>query len=224
MYMRVLIVEDNEKLAKYTKQMLEEEGFAVDSVFDGEAGERRARSGNYDLVVLDIMLPKKDGISVCKSLRDDNIILPILMITAKGEVDDRILGLDSGADDYLIKPFAMKELLARVRALLRRPQEKLVTKLKVQDIILDNSNHSAMKDGKALILTLKEYSVLEYLMLNTDSVVTREQLLEHCWDFAYSPFSNITDVYIKQLRKKLKDTNEKYIQTIRGVGYTFKSK
>lgn len=224
MYMRVLIVEDNEKLAKYTKQMLEEEGFAVDSVFDGEAGERRARSGNYDLVVLDIMLPKKDGISVCKSLRDDNIILPILMITAKGEVDDRILGLDSGADDYLIKPFAMKELLARVRALLRRPQEKLVTKLKVQDIILDNSNHSAMKDGKALILTLKEYSVLEYLMLNTDSVVTREQLLEHCWDFAYSPFSNITDVYIKQLRKKLNDTNEKYIQTIRGVGYTFKSK
>lgn len=224
MYMRVLIVEDNEKLAKYTKQMLEEEGFAVDSVFDGEAGERRARSGNYDLVVLDIMLPKKDGISVCKSLRDDNIILPILMITAKGEVDDRILGLDSGADDYLIKPFAMKELLARVRALLRRPQEKLVTKLKVQDIILDNSNHSAMKDGKALTLTLKEYSILEYLMLNTDSVVTREQLLEHCWDFAYSPFSNITDVYIKQLRKKLKDTNEKYIQTIRGVGYTFKSK
>lgn len=222
--MRILIVEDNEKLAKYTKQMFEEEGYAVDSVFDGEVGERRVRSGNYDLVLLDIMLPKKDGISVCKSLRDDNVNLPILMITAKGEVDDRILGLDSGADDYLVKPFDMKELLARVRSLLRRPQEKVITKLSVQDITLDNSRHSATQGSKALPLTLKEYSILEYLMLNADTVITREQLLEHCWDFAYSPFSNITDVYIKQLRKKLKDSNEKYIQTIRGVGYTFKSK
>lgn len=221
--MRILIVEDNEKLAKYTKQMFEEEGYAVDSVFDGEVGERRARSGNYDLVVLDIMLPKKDGISVCKSLREDNVNLPILMITAKGEVEDRILGLDSGADDYLVKPYDMKELLARVRSLLRRPQQKIITKLSVQDITLDNSKHVATQNGKVLSLTLKEYSILEYLMLNTDVVITREQLLEHCWDFAYSPFSNITDVYIKQLRKKLKDSNEKYIQTIRGVGYTFKS-
>ena len=222
--MRLLIIEDNEKLAKYTKQMLEEEGYAVDSAFDGVTGERLTRSGNYDLVVLDIMLPKKDGISVSKSLREDNINLPIIMITAKGEVDDRILGLDSGADDYLVKPFDMKELLARIRALLRRPQDKIITKLKIQDIEIDNSKHSVTKKGISLSLTLKEYSILEYLMLNADQVVTREQLLEHCWDFAYSAFSNITDVYIKQLRKKLKDTNEKYIQTIRGVGYTFRSK
>ncbi|HEY5588965.1 MAG TPA: response regulator transcription factor, partial [Candidatus Paceibacterota bacterium] len=137
---------------------------------------------------------------------------------------DKIIGLDSGADDYLVKPFDMKELLARVRALLRRPQDKIITKLKVQDITLDNNKHIATKKGIAIPLTLKEYTILEYLMQNADIVVTREQLLEHCWDFAYSAFSNITDVYIKQLRKKLKDINEKYIQTIRGVGYTFKSK
>ncbi|MEK7185199.1 MAG: response regulator transcription factor [Patescibacteria group bacterium] len=220
--MRILVVEDNEKLAKYTKQMLEEEGYAIDVAHDGETGERMARSGSYDLVFLDIMLPKKDGISVCKDLREDNVNLPIIMITAKGEVDDRIEGLDSGADDYLVKPFDMKELLARTRALLRRPKEKLAVKLNVQDIVLDNGNHSVLKGNKVLALTLKEYSILEYLMLNVGQVVTREQLLEHCWDFAYSAFSNITDVYIKQLRKKLGDTNEKYIKTIRGVGYAFK--
>jgi len=222
--MRILVVEDNEKLAKYTKQMLEEDGFAVDSVHEGEQAERMIRSDNYDLVILDIMLPKKDGISICKDVRNDNINLTIIMITAKGEVDDKILGLDSGADDYLVKPFEMKELLARVRALLRRPQNKIITKLKVQDIELDNNKHIVIKKGTNLSLTLKEYAILEYLMMNADQVITREQLLEHCWDFAYSAFSNITDVYIKQLRKKLKDTNEKYIQTIRGVGYTFKSK
>lgn len=222
--MRILIIEDNEKLAKYTKQMLEEEGYAVDIAQEGEQGERMAKSDNYDLIILDIMIPKKDGIAVCKSLREDSKNMPIIMITAKGEIDDKILGLDSGADDYLVKPFDMKELLARTRALLRRPKEKLFTKLKAQDIVLDNNKHIATQKGKVLSLTLKEYNILEYLMLNMDKVITREQLLEHCWDFAYSAFSNITDVYIKQLRKKLKDTNEKYIQTIRGVGYTFKSK
>ncbi|MES2223915.1 MAG: response regulator transcription factor [Patescibacteria group bacterium] len=222
--MRILIVEDNEKLAKYTKQTLEEEGYAVDAVHDGESGERMARLGHHDLLILDIMLPKKDGISVCKSLRKDDINLPIILLTAKGEFADRIEGLDSGADDYLVKPFNMDELLARVRALLRRPQEKIIALLQVQDIVLDNSKHIVTKGGKVLSLTLKEFSILEYLMRNAGQVVTREQLLEHCWDFAYSAFSNITDVYIKQLRKKLKDTNEKYIQTIRGVGYTYKTK
>jgi DNA-binding response OmpR family regulator len=222
--MRILIVEDNEKLAKYTKQMLEEEGYAVDIASDGEQGERLALSDNHDLIILDIMLPKKDGVSVCKSLREKSINIPIIIMTARGEIGDKILGLDSGADDYLVKPFDMKELLARTRALLRRPQDKLLTKLEAQDIILDNSKHVAIQKGKVISLTLKEYIILEYLIINIDKVVTREQLLEHCWDFAYSAFSNITDVYIKQLRKKLKDSNEKYIQTIRGVGYTFKSK
>lgn len=218
------MVEDNEKLAKYIKQMLEEEGYAVDSAYDGEAGERMARAGTRDLVVLDIMLPKKDGIAVCKSLRDKEINLPIIMLTAKGEIEDRILGLDSGADDYLVKPFEMKELLARIRALLRRPQEKVLAKIEVQDICMDNNTHTVTLKGKPLSLTLKEYAVLEYLMRNAGAVVTREQLLEHCWDFAYSAFSNITDAYIKQLRRKLKDTDDKYIQTIRGVGYTLRSK
>ncbi len=222
--MRILIVEDNEKLATYTKQMLTEDGYAVDTVADGEAGERMARSGNYDLMVLDIMLPKKDGIAVCKSLRDDEVTLPIILMTSKGELDDKISGLDSGADDYLVKPFEMKELLARVRALLRRPHERVITTLSLQDIVLEPGTHRVTHKGKIIPLTLKEYAILEYLMRNADNVITREALLEHCWDFAYSAFSNITDVYIKQLRKKLKDTNEKYIKTIRGVGYTFRSK
>ncbi len=222
-HMRILVVEDNQKLAKYIKQMFEEEGYAVDSIFDGESGERMARAGVYDLIVLDVMLPQKDGIAVCKDLRDDNVNVPILMLTAKGEVDDKVLGLDSGADDYMLKPFEMKELMARTRSLMRRPQEKFTGTLEVQDLILDSSKHVIAKNGKDLALTLKEYAILEHLMRNVDTVVTREQLLEHCWDFAYSAFSNITDVYIRQLRKKLHDRNEHYIQTIRGVGYKLKS-
>jgi DNA-binding response OmpR family regulator len=141
-----------------------------------------------------------------------------------GEVDDRVAGLDSGADDYLVKPFEMKELLARVRSLLRRPQERFLGTIEVQDLVLDGGRHVIAKGGEDLSLTLKEYTILEYLMRNADTVVTREQLLEHCWDFAYSAFSNITDVYIRQIRKKLNDSNEQYIQTIRGVGYTLKSR
>ncbi len=217
--MRILIVEDNQKLAKYTAQMLEESGYAVDTAPDGEMGERMAEMRVYDLVILDIMLPKKDGIAVCTFLRAQGNTVPVLMLTAMGETDDRVLGLDSGADDYLVKPFEMKELMARVRSLLRRPQDTFVEKLEVQDLILDPIQHSVIKGKKVISLTLKEYSILEYLMRNVDAVVTREQLLEHCWDFAYSAFSNITDVYIRQLRKKLNDTNERYIQTIRGVGY-----
>lgn len=221
--MRILIVEDNKKLAEYITQMFEEEGYAVDSAGDGETGERMAGGGAYDAVILDVMLPVKDGISVCKDLRADDMNAPILMLTARGDIDDRVLGLDSGADDYLVKPFEMKELLARTRALLRRPQEKFIGVLTVQDLTLDPTKHIVTKKNKAISLTQKEYSILEYLMRNADTVVTREQLLEHCWDFAYSAFSNITDVYIRQLRKKLKDTNEHYIQTIRGVGYKFTS-
>jgi DNA-binding response OmpR family regulator len=220
--MRILIVEDNQKLAQYIKQMFEEEGYAVDSASDGETGERMAGGGAYDAIILDVMLPSKDGIAVCKDLRGVDMNAPILMLTARGDVDDRVLGLDSGADDYLVKPFEMKELLARTRALLRRPQNTFIGVLTVQDLTLDPTKHIVTKKNKSISLTQKEYSILEYLMRNADTVVTREQLLEHCWDFAYSAFSNITDVYIRQLRKKLKDTNEHYIQTIRGVGYKFK--
>ncbi len=221
--MRLLVVEDNQKLSKYIKQMFEEEGYAVDTAFDGSVGLRMAASGAYDLLILDVMLPVQDGISVCVALRNENILVPIIMLTALGDTEDKVLGLDSGADDYLVKPFDMKELSARVRSLLRRPASTFIDVLRVQDIELDSGRHIALQKKKVLALTLKEYTILEYLLRNADTVVTREQLLEHCWDFAYSAFSNITDVYIRQLRKKLNDTDEKYIQTIRGVGYKFKS-
>lgn len=222
--MKLLIVEDTEKLAKYMKQMLEEESYAVDVVGDGEVGERRILSGSYDAVILDIMLPKQDGIMTCKKVRAEGNTTPILMLTAKGEVEDRIEGLDSGADDYLVKPFAMEELLARVRALLRRPTTAVGDELFVQDVHLNCSTRVVTVAGKSVGLTLKEYAILEYLMRNAGQVISREQLIDHCWDFAYSAFSNITDVYIKQLRQKLGGNHEQYIKTIRGVGYTFQER
>jgi DNA-binding response OmpR family regulator len=219
--MKVLVVEDTEKLAKYIKQTLEEESYAVDVVGDGETGERRIMSGTYDAVILDIMLPKQDGINTCKAVRMRGNTTPILMLTARGEVGDRIEGLDSGADDYLVKPFATEELLARLRALLRRPTISVPDELSVQDVVLKTGTREVSVGGRTLALTLKEYAILEYLMRNAGTVITREQLIDHCWDFAYSAFSNITDVYVKQIRQKLGD-HEKYIKTIRGVGYSFK--
>ena len=219
--MRILIVEDNQKLAGYIKKALEQKSYSVDCIYDGETGEKRATFGEYDLLILDIMLPKKDGFSVCKDLRENNINMPIIMLTAKDELDDKVEGLDSGADDYLVKPFELKELLARVRALLRRPKEKINEILKAQDITIDNAKHIAKQGDKILSLTLKEYAVLEYLIRNKGQIVIRDNILDHCWDWAFDSFSNIVDVYIKQLRKKLNDKNGKYIKTIRGVGYQF---
>ncbi len=219
--MKILIVEDNQRLAGYIKKALEQKSYSVDCVYDGESGERRAEFGEYDAVILDVMLPKKDGVSVCRDLRERDVNLPIIMLTAKGELDDKIDGLDSGADDYLVKPFELNELLARIRALLRRPKEKKAEILIAKDIVIDNAKHNITKKGETLSLTLKEYAVLEYLIRNKNQVLTRDQILEHCWDFAFDSFSNIVDVYIKQLRKKLSSNNEKYIKTIRGVGYQF---
>lgn len=219
--MRILIVEDNEKLGGYIKESLEGDGYAVDVVFDGAAGERMALSGHHDCIVLDVMLPEKDGIAVCKSLREAGVLTPIIMATAKGGLDDRIMGLDSGADDYIVKPFALEELRARIRALLRRPVEHIGEKLTAQDIVIETIGRTVTQKGQLLALTLKEYAVLEYLVRNKGRVVSRDDLLAHCWDFAYDPFSNITDAYIKQLRKKLHDTDETYIRTVRGAGYTF---
>ncbi len=219
--MKILVVEDTEKLAKYIKQMLEEEAYVVDVVGDGVAAERRILTGAYDAVVLDILLPEQDGITTCKHVRAEGDTTPILMLTARGEVEDRIEGLDSGADDYLIKPFAMEELLARIRALLRRPTPVVPDELTVQGVSLHGSTREVFVNNKRLDLTLKEYAILEYLMRHAGTVVTREQLIDHCWDFAYSAFSNITDVYVKQLRQKLGGKNNQYIKTIRGVGYSF---
>jgi len=221
--MRILLVEDNKKLSDYLKKGLENQSYSVDCAYDGEEAEKMALYGEYDLIILDILLPIKDGITVCKNLRDKNINIPIIMLTAKAQTEDKIIGLDSGADDYLPKPFDFDELLARIRALLRRPKEKIPEIIKVQDIILDNSEHIVKKDDKIIYLTLKEYAVLEYLIRNKNLALNREQILEHCWDFSFDSFSNIVDVYIKRLRKKLDPTNyEKYIQTVRGIGYKFK--
>lgn len=217
--MRILVIEDNQKLAGYIKKALVQESYAVDCVYDGEHGEQRAILGEYDLIILDIMLPKKDGYSVCSDLRKQDINTPVIMLTAKGEIEDRVEGLDSGADDFLVKPFELKELLARIRALLRRPKNQLGEIIGAQDIVVDNSKHIVKVGNKELKLTLKEYAVLEYLIRNKGQLVNRDQILDHCWDFSFDSFSNIVDVYIKQLRKKLDDKNEKYIKTIRGVGY-----
>jgi two-component system copper resistance phosphate regulon response regulator CusR len=220
--MRLLIVEDQKKLVTYIKKGLEANSFSIDFAYDGEKGENMAIYGEYDLIILDIMLPKKDGIQVCSTLRKSNINTPILMLTARDGIDDRIIGLNSGADDYLIKPFAFRELLARIRALLRRPPKKEPEIFTGQDISINSATLLVKKGNKTLNLTLKEFSVLEYLLRNKGKVLNREQLIDHCWDFAYDSFSNIVDVYIKRLRKKLGDKNEKYIQTIRGLGYKFK--
>jgi DNA-binding response OmpR family regulator len=219
--MRILLVEDNKKLSDFVKQMFEEAGFAVDAVYDGVSEERRAKNGSYDLIILDVLLPEKNGLEVCKELRAKNVLTPILMLTALSEIMNKVEGLDSGADDYLVKPFDLAELLARTRALLRRPTTQFINLIKINNLELNPATRLVKQNDVVLELTLKEFMVLEYLMRNAGLVVTREQLLEHCWDFAYSAFSNITDVYIKQLRKKLHDTDQQIIKTIRGVGYTF---
>ncbi len=220
--MRILVVEDNAKIAHNIKVILEHHSYSVDVAGDGQAGERMANSPSYDLIILDIMLPKKDGMSVCKSLRASGINTPILMLTAIGEIEDKIEGLDSGADDYLVKPFAMQELLARIRAMLRRPVSKQGEVLSALDLRIEPDKHSIIKGESKLSLTTKEYAVLEYLVRNKGQIISREKLLEHCWDLASNTFSNIVDAHIKQLRRKLSSKNDEYIETIRGVGYRFK--
>jgi DNA-binding response OmpR family regulator len=217
--MKILIVEDNVKLAGYVKMALESRSYAVDTAYDGETGEEQAFYNEYDLIILDLMLPKKDGVSICKNLRKAGITTPIIMLTAKGELEDKVEGLDSGADDYLLKPFELEELLARVRALIRRPEIKKGETYRYRDIKMDPAAHKVELSGKAVSLTFKEYAVLEYLILHKGRVVTRGQILEHCWDSDYDSFSNIVDVYVKRLRRKLNDKDEKYIKTVRGLGY-----
>lgn len=218
--MKILIVEDNKRLAENLKQGLVQEGYAVDIIEEGLAAERRIliNRDEYDLVVLDRMLPGKDGVSVCANWRENNVVIPILMLTALGATHDKVSGLDAGADDYLMKPFAFKEFLARIHALLRRPKESFPDIIAFKDISVNTTGRVATYKDKPLSLTLKEFMVLEYLLRNKGKVVTRDELYSHAWDFADSSFSNTIDVHIKNLRKKIHD-NSKIIQTIRGVGY-----
>ena len=218
--MKILVVEDNAKLSQNLKQGLTQEGYAVDVISDGLIAENRilVNRDEYDLVVLDRMLPGKDGVSVCTSWRESGVVVPVLMLTALNTTDDKVAGLDAGADDYLAKPFAFKELLARVHALLRRPKQSFPDILISKDISINTTSRVVTYRNKPISLTLKEFMVLEYLMRNLNKAVTRDELYSHAWDFVDSSFSNTVDVHIKNLRKKIHD-NSKIIQTIRGVGY-----
>lgn len=221
--MRILVVEDEKKIANLIKRGLKEEGYAVDLAADGVEGEFLASTNQYDVIILDVMLPKMDGIALCESLRSKKVSAPIIMVTAKDAVSDKVKGLDRGADDYLTKPFAFEELLARIRALLRKPDGRTAAKLKVGGLELDPVSYKVTRDGREITLTAKEYALLEYLMRNAGSVVTRTMIAEHVWDINFDADTNIIDVYINYLRRKVDDgfgTN--LINTIRGRGYTIK--
>ncbi len=221
--MRVLVIEDEKHIADFVKQGLKEEGYSVDVAYDGEKGYFLAGTEEYDAIVLDLMIPKIDGVTLCKKLRQDKISTPILMLTAKDSVNDKVKGLDSGAEDYLTKPFAFKEFLARVRVLLRKNTSAIPTKLQVADLVMDILTRKATRDGKEIILTTKEFSLLEYLMRNAGQVVTRTTISEHVWDINFDTTTNVIDVHMAALRRKIDRTHKKkLIQTIRGRGYIIK--
>lgn len=221
--MRILIVEDEKKIASFIERGLKEEFFTVDLAHDGDNALFLAEINSYDAIVLDIMLPCKDGISVCRELRSKKNDTPILMLSAKDELKDKVKGLDAGADDYLTKPFAFEEFLARLHALLRRNRQDKVTTIKVADLELNQLTHKLTRQGKEIILTSKEYSLLEYLMLNANSVVTRTMISEHVWNEDFDSFTNVIDVHINYLRNKIdKGFKKKLIHTLRGTGYILK--
>ena len=217
--MNVLIVEDDESVARFLKQALSEAGYAVERVSDGLTGLEQARSLAYDLILLDMMLPGMNGLEVCRRLRSANIPTPILIITAKDTLQDRVDGLDSGADDYLVKPFQVAELLARARALLRRATSA-PTVLRVADLTLDPASRRALRAGKTISLSATEYALLEYLMRNVDRVLTRSMILEHVWQYDFGGSDNVLDVYISDLRGKIdRGQSPTLIHTVRGVGF-----
>ena len=221
--MRILVIEDERKIADFIKRGLKEEGYAVDVSYDGQEGHFQATTAEYDLIILDLMLPNLDGMSLCKKLREEKNATPILMLTAKDQIRDKILGLDAGADDYLTKPFAFAELLARVRALLRRNESRGITKLNVGELTIDLVTHKVSRAGKEIDLTAKEFALLEYLMRNTGAIVTRTMISEHVWDINFDTYTNVIDVYINYLRNKIdQGFSKKLIHTIRGRGYILK--
>lgn len=220
--MKVLIIEDQESLAQLVKKGLEKEGYVADYVSDGEAGQKRIElhHSDYDVIILDLMLPKRNGDEVCKNVRNQGVTTPILILTAKDGEEDKVSLLDSGADDYLTKPFSFKELLARIRALTRRPVNALPVELTVGDLVLNSANKTVLRDGKEIKLTLTEFRLLDYLMRHAGQVIERESIFSNIWDFDFDSFSNIVDVYVNRLRKKIDDGRErKMLETVRGVGY-----
>lgn len=208
------------RLAEVIKKGLVEDGFAVDIAHDGEEGEYLAESENYDLILLDVMLPKIDGITLCKNIRHKNIKTPVLMLTAKTTLEDKVVGLDSGADDYLAKPFAFLELRSRIHALIRRSNGHISSILKLADLELDPLKHTCSRTGKNKSLTPKEFAILEFLLRHQNEVVTRTMITEHVWDYNFDGMSNIVDVFVASLRKKIdSESSVKLIHTIHGVGY-----
>ncbi|BCO09485.1 DNA-binding response regulator [Desulfolithobacter dissulfuricans] len=219
--MRILIVDDEPELLEQIRQALNRQQYTTDTAMDGEEALDRAFSDPYDLIILDVMLPKKDGFGVLLELRNEKITTPILMLTARGEIEDRIKGLDLGADDYLAKPFSMAELLARIRALLRRGNELVTSVLETGNLRLNTATREVTLNDRPLKLTPKEFSVLEFLLYNRNRAVSRFSMAEHVWGDAFDPFtmSNNIDVHIKNLRRKIGDTGGEVIRTVRGVGY-----
>ncbi len=220
--MRILIVEDEESLALRIKSVLESEDYQAEAVFDGESGLENALEEEYDLIILDVLLPKMNGIEILKEIRNEELSVPVLLLTAKNRIEDKVAGLDAGADDYLTKPFAIPELLARVRSLLRRSSEVKTSSLTIGDLEVKTNIHEVRRQGKLVNLTAKEYAILEFLLYNKNRVVSRLSIAEHVWgdNFDLFTMTNFVDVHIKNLRKKIDDEREKeLIKTIRGVGY-----
>ncbi len=221
--MRILIVEDEIKLANATKRALEIQKYAVDVAYTGTTGLDMAIGEDYDLIILDVMLPGTDGIEVCRQIRTAGKHVPILMLTAKGQVTDKVIGLDVGADDYVVKPFSFEELFARVRALIRRPKNTTDTILKIQDLTLDPQSFKITRAGKDIELSTKEFSLLEYLLRNKNRVLSREQIVAHVWDYDADVLPTTIEVHIKHLRDKIDaQHNIRVIKTVRGRGYTIR--
>jgi heavy metal response regulator len=221
---RILVVEDEKKVASFIKKGLEEEGYAVDVAVDGEDGLAMALTRVHDLIILDIRLPKMDGLYVLEALRRDGVTAPVLLLTVRATIEDKVLGLDAGADDYLTKPFAFQELVARVRALLRRRMEAEPTVLRIGDVMLDPARRTVTRGGEKIDLTPREFALLDYFMRNPGRVLTRTMITEHVWDYSFDSSTNVIDVYVNYLRRKIDAGREpKLLHTVRGVGYVLKA-
>jgi two-component system, OmpR family, copper resistance phosphate regulon response regulator CusR len=222
--MRILVVEDEAKVGSFIRRALEEESYAVDLSVDGAEGLDLALAGTYDLIVLDVMLPNVSGLEILQRLRKEKIKTPVLILTARAQLEQKVKGLDSGADDYLTKPFAIEELLARVRALLRRGMGETAGLLQVEDLLLNPATREVTRGGQRLDLTTKEYALLEYFMRNPGRILTRPMIAEHVWNLDFDTFTNVIDVYVNYLRNKIDRGRErKLIQTVRGSGYVLKA-
>ncbi len=221
--MRVLLVEDEKKVASFIKKGLEEHGYAVDLASDGKIGLAMALDQLHDLVILDINLPEIDGLSVLRQIREKQVVTPVLLLTIRATIEDKVIGLDTGADDYLSKPFSFEELLARVRALLRRRSDSKTPVLKVADLSLDPATRQVFRGGNRIELTSKEFAILEYFMRNAGRVLTRSMIINHAWDYDYEAETNLVDVYVNYLRKKMDAAYQpKLLHTIRGTGYVMR--